>query len=175
MTTIQQSRVVLWDIAGALWASGNNVSAPRPRLNSASPSDKGFVGSNVAVISHCTHLYIYIYIYIYARIGWNFYRMKRIFFGLWLANFFFYNIVLPAILPLLPRVLQCLDPICLKNYYDPLKRLWFFIFVKTHTHRHTDTYIHIYIYKYWENSQFKQILKTTSRKTTAVRQPTSHL
>ena len=48
-TTIWQSLVVLWDTAGALWASGNDASAPKPCLNPVSSSDEGFVRSNAVV------------------------------------------------------------------------------------------------------------------------------
>ena len=49
VTTIWQSLVVSWDTAGALWASGNDASAPKPCLNSESSSDEGFVWSNTVV------------------------------------------------------------------------------------------------------------------------------
>ena len=39
------SRVTAW----ALWASGNDASAPKPCLNLELSSDEGFVGSNAAV------------------------------------------------------------------------------------------------------------------------------
>ena len=46
---IWQSLVVSWDTAGALWASGNDASAPKPCLNPESSSDKDFVRSNAVV------------------------------------------------------------------------------------------------------------------------------
>ena len=48
-TTIWQSLVVSWDTAGVLWASGNDVSAPKPCPNPESSSDEGFVTSNAVV------------------------------------------------------------------------------------------------------------------------------
>ena len=48
-TAIWQSLVVSWDTAGALWVSGNDVSAPKPCLNPESSSDEGFVRSNAVV------------------------------------------------------------------------------------------------------------------------------
>ena len=42
-------QVVSWDTAGALWASGNDASAPKPCLNPESSSDEGFVRSNAVV------------------------------------------------------------------------------------------------------------------------------
>ena len=47
--TIWQSLVVSWDTALALWASGNDASAPKPCLNPESSSDEGFVRSNAIV------------------------------------------------------------------------------------------------------------------------------
>ena len=47
--TIWQSLVVLRDTAGALWASGNDASAPKHCLNPESSSDEGFVRS-IAVV-----------------------------------------------------------------------------------------------------------------------------
>ena len=48
-TTIWQSRVVSWDTAGTLWASGNDALAPKPCLNPESSSDEGFVRSDAIV------------------------------------------------------------------------------------------------------------------------------
>ena len=48
-TTIWQSLVVSWDTPGALWASGNDASAPKPCLNPESSSVEGFVRSNAVV------------------------------------------------------------------------------------------------------------------------------
>ena len=41
-TKIWQSLVVSWDTAGALWARGNDASAPKPNLNLESSSDEAF-------------------------------------------------------------------------------------------------------------------------------------
>ena len=49
VTTIWQSLVVSQDTSGALWASGNDASAPKPCLNPESSSDEGFVRSNAVV------------------------------------------------------------------------------------------------------------------------------
>ena len=72
VTKIWQSLVVLWDIAQALWASGNDASAPKPCLNPKPSSDEGFVGSNAviqtSVIVWYLYIYIYIYIYIYMKL-----------------------------------------------------------------------------------------------------------
>ena len=42
-TTIWQSLAVSWDTAGALWASGNDASAPKPCLNPESSTDEGLL------------------------------------------------------------------------------------------------------------------------------------
>ena len=63
VTTIYESLVVSWDTGGALWASGNDASAPKPCLNPESSSDEGFVGSNAVVQTSVIVWYIYIYIY----------------------------------------------------------------------------------------------------------------
>ena len=70
---IWQSLVVSWDTAEALWASGNNASAPKPCLNPDSSSDEGFVRSNAVVqtsviLWYLLYIYIYIYIYIYKMV-----------------------------------------------------------------------------------------------------------
>ena len=61
VTSIQQSLVVSWIIAGALWVSGNESSSPKPCLNPKSSCWKQCCCTN---ISHCL-IPIYIYIYIY--------------------------------------------------------------------------------------------------------------
>ena len=66
--TIWQSLVMSWDTAGALWASGNDASAPKPCLNPESSSDVGFVRSNAVVQTSASIWYYYIYIYIYIYI-----------------------------------------------------------------------------------------------------------
>ena len=64
MTTIWQSLVVSWDTTGALWASGNDASTPKPCLNPESLYDEGFVGSNAVVQTSVIVWYLYIYVYI---------------------------------------------------------------------------------------------------------------
>ena len=55
-TTIWQSLLVSRDTAGALWASGNDASVPKPCLNPESSSDEGFVRSNAVVQMLYAHL-----------------------------------------------------------------------------------------------------------------------
>ena len=60
VTTILQSLVVLWDTARAIWASGNDASAPKPCLNPESSSDEGFVRSNAVVQTSVIEWYLYV-------------------------------------------------------------------------------------------------------------------
>ena len=64
VTIIWQSLVVSWETAGALWASGNDASAPKPCQNPESSSDESFVESNAVVQTSVIVWYVYMYIYI---------------------------------------------------------------------------------------------------------------
>ena len=55
--------MVSYDTAGALWACGNEASAPKPCLNPESSWDEWFVGSNAVVQTSVVAWYLYIYIH----------------------------------------------------------------------------------------------------------------